>query len=93
MGFYGSIGMRDDYLTPDLPTACFLLTQPAVQFKGFVEKDAKSKYFLFTPRQRAEELVLKFIAGNARVDARRLLDAYRRAKDLLYADQRTRNQP
>ena len=79
--------MKNPYRTTDYMTAAFLLLQGA-RFLGLERRSEKSKWFLFTLRRRCEKLVVEYVSGKARVQARLFADSIRRVKDIIFQAER-----
>jgi len=78
----------DYFKTRDLPTAALQLASDGIEFHGIEGSNPRNLYFLFTPRKKAEELALSFLAGKAKVNARLYADSFRRAKDIIFETER-----
>jgi len=79
--------MKNPYRTTDYMTAAFLLLQGA-RFLGLERRSEKSKWFLFTPQRKCEKLVVEYVSGKARVQARLFADSIRRVKDIIFQAER-----
>lgn len=80
--------MKDCFRTRDLSTAALELATDGIHFEGLESFDQRSKYFLFSPKLKAERLAMDFIAGRVTINARLYADAMKRAKDVLFDSER-----
>ncbi len=73
------------YSTRDLYLASFLLSSRKVSLSG-TDKKGKEIYFLFSPRELAEELNILYWADKApSIQPRQLFQSLRSLKDLLFS--------
>lgn len=79
------------FKTRDLPTAALLFTFKEIQFLGLEGENPRSLYFLFSPKKKAEQIAMNFIAGKVTTNALLFADSLRHSKDVLFgAERRTR---
>ena len=69
----------------DLALSSFLLSSDELKLVK-VERANNTVYFHFTPRSRAEELMVAYLSENApTVQPRKLFDAMKNLKDLIFS--------
>ncbi len=78
----------NEFRTSDLATAAYLLCHVSLTFRGTAPKDARARYFLFSPGDLAERLAFEFVSFKGSIVPRTYADAMRHAKDLVFADLR-----
>ncbi len=81
--------MKECFKTRDLATAALLLSSEEVQFQGLEPHYNRSKYFLFSPKAKAERIAIDFVAGRVVINARTYADSFKRSKDVLFEAGRT----
>ena len=74
---------HQNYSTKNLFVASFLMASGEVQFNGLQRLDPKTKLFLFSPTEKAEELEAIYFSGGS-VSSKLLFAEYNNLKDLLF---------
>jgi hypothetical protein len=78
------------YKTNSIQIASYLLTLDEITFEGVNKDNPTSVFFMFTPLDKAEELVnTKYYSGKARVNPIELFKNYRLLKDMIFDAKRT----
>lgn len=73
------------YITKNTNLAAYLCCFPELKFTGATKVNAYF-FFKFTPKNKAEELVNQYFAGNASVNPRELFARLHDLKDLIFSE-------
>lgn len=77
---------KNYYKTRDLGLASFLLTTGKLTLRG-TQREGREVFFLFTPIEKAEELVQLYWSDKApSVQPRHLFQSQRSLKDLIFSE-------
>jgi len=74
----------EHYNTKNLNLAAYLSCYKEIQFTG-ATKISNEFFFKFTPKNKAEELVNQYFAGNASINPRELFARLHDLKDLIFS--------
>lgn len=76
--------MNDYFETKDKQIAPYLLTRPEIEYHG-VRTYGQSVYFLFSPKEKAQELAYRFMSRQADlVEPKNLLEAVETYRDVIF---------
>lgn len=76
--------MNDFFETKDKQITPYLFTQPEIQYHG-VRTYGQSIYFLFSPKEKAQELANLFLSRKANpVEPKNLLEAVETYRDVIF---------
>jgi hypothetical protein len=79
----------NEYSTQSLFLASFLKTCDGINFKGIDKTDLRNILFIFSPKEKAEEMVNRYYTDKEfNCNARELIDDQNTLKDVIFESKR-----